>query len=46
MVDFLFAMFNAILGLFIMAFSIVWIPLTYIVQFIHFLWRKLLGLDT
>ncbi len=37
---------NAIVGLFVLAFSIIWIPLTYVAQFIHFLWRKLLGLDT
>ncbi len=44
--DFFLLMFNAVVGLFIMAFAVVWIPLTYVAQFLHFLWRKLLGLDT
>lgn len=46
MSNFLVVVFNACVGLILLAFSIIWIPLTYIAQFLHFLWRKLLGLDT
>ena len=37
---------NSVVGIVLLAFSIVWIPLTYLAQGVHFLWRKLLGLDT
>jgi hypothetical protein len=37
---------NTVVAIVLLAFSIVWIPLTYLAQGVHFLWRKLLGLDT
>jgi len=46
MANFLFFLFETFIAIVLLAFSIVWIPLTYLMQGAHFLWRKLLGLDT
>lgn len=37
---------NLFIGAILLVFSIVWLPLTYLMQGLHWMWRKLLGLDT
>jgi hypothetical protein len=34
---------NTVVALFLLTFSIVWIPLTYVAQFLHWVVYKLLG---